>query len=183
MHEAGEADKPAHVLVQEPKGQSVLNAKQERFANEYIVDLNATQAAIRAGYSAKTAGQQGFDLLKHPEIVALIETLKANRSERVNVTQDYVLSNLYEVVERCMQRAPVFNPFTGAQDIDDEGRHVWRFDGKNTIAALTLLGKHIAMFSETNFNIDLKKCTREQLAEIAAGKNPIEVLVGAPSQG
>ncbi len=45
-----------------------LNDKQRRFVGEYLIDLNATQAAIRAGYSEKTAGQQAFDLLKKPEI-------------------------------------------------------------------------------------------------------------------
>ena len=60
-------------MVEEPfivGGQMGLSAKQQRFVDEYLVDLNATQAAIRAGYSEKTAGAQGFDLLKKPEIEA-----------------------------------------------------------------------------------------------------------------
>lgn len=48
-------------------------SKQKRFAEEYMVDSNSTQAAIRAGYSKRTAGVQGFDLLKKPEIKAYIQ--------------------------------------------------------------------------------------------------------------
>lgn len=61
-----------------------LTDKQERFVEEYLVDLNATQAAIRAGYSQKTAGQIGFDNLKKPEIAEAIQkgrTRVANKAE------------------------------------------------------------------------------------------------------
>jgi phage terminase small subunit len=68
-----------------------LTPKQRRFADEYLIDLNATQAAIRAGYSPKTAGQIGEENLKKPEIQkALQERMKA-RSERTGITQDRVL--------------------------------------------------------------------------------------------
>ena len=71
-----------------------LNEKQARFAGEYLKDLNATQAAIRAGYSEKTAGSQAFELLKKPEIQAAIEAGMQERSERTAITQDRVLQEL-----------------------------------------------------------------------------------------
>lgn len=71
-----------------------LNAKQLQFIEEYLIDLNATQAAIRAGYSEATAGQQGFDLLKHPQIEPLIEARIAARSERTRIDADWVLTRL-----------------------------------------------------------------------------------------
>ncbi len=71
-----------------------LNAKQARFVEEYLIDLNATQAAIRAGYSTKTAGQQGFDLLKKPEIEAALARAQAERAERTKVDADWVLTRL-----------------------------------------------------------------------------------------
>ena len=71
-----------------------LTAKQRRFVDEYLVDLNATQAAIRAGYSAKTAEQQGFQLLKKTSVAAAIFEAKADRSERTKVDADWVLSRL-----------------------------------------------------------------------------------------
>lgn len=71
-----------------------ISDKQERFCQEYLIDLNATQAAIRAGYSEKTAGSQSHDLLKKPEIDARIEQLKADRSHRTKVDADWLLSRL-----------------------------------------------------------------------------------------
>jgi phage terminase small subunit len=68
--------------------------KQQRFVDEYLIDLNATQAAIRAGYSAKTAGSQAFDLLKKPEIQGAISARQQERQKRTEVTQDRVLQEV-----------------------------------------------------------------------------------------
>ena len=73
---------------------SKLTAKQHRFIQEYLLDLNATQAAIRAGYSAKTARQVGAENLTKPVIAAAIFEAKADRSERTKVDSDWVLSRL-----------------------------------------------------------------------------------------
>ena len=74
-----------------------LNEKQKRFASEYLKDLNATQAAIRAGYSEKTAGQIGEQLLKKLEIFQWVEKMQQERSERVRIDADYVLTRLGEI--------------------------------------------------------------------------------------
>ena len=124
-----------------------LSNKQRIFVEEYLVDLNATQAAIRAGYSAKTAYRQGADLLQKTSIREAIEKAQAERSQRVEVTQDYVINNLVEIVERTMQRAPVTNR-KGEQVTDEEGRAVWCFDAKGANRALELLGKHLGIFAE-----------------------------------
>jgi phage terminase small subunit len=71
-----------------------LTAKQERFVEEYMIDLNATQAAIRAGYSAKTAKQQGARLLTNVDISSALSAAQESRSERVKVDADWVLSRL-----------------------------------------------------------------------------------------
>jgi phage terminase small subunit len=71
-----------------------LRPKQRRFVEEYLADLNATQAAIRAGYSPKTAGQQAWDLLKKPEIEVAIAELQQARSQRCQITADMVLAEL-----------------------------------------------------------------------------------------
>ncbi|HME23020.1 MAG TPA: terminase small subunit [Acetobacteraceae bacterium] len=69
--------------------------RQRRFVDEYLLDLNATQAAIRAGYSARTAEQQGPPrLLGNAEIAAAIQTAQQARSARVQITQDDVLRGL-----------------------------------------------------------------------------------------
>ena len=76
-----------------------LNQRQEMFCREYIKDLNASQAAIRAGYSAKTANRTGSFLLSNPDIQARIEELKAGRVEEVRVDANYVLKRLIEIDE------------------------------------------------------------------------------------
>ena len=74
-----------------------LTAKQERFVAEYLIDLNATQAAIRAGYSEKTAEQQGHQLLKKTLVAAAIAEAQAKRQTRTEITQDRVLAELARI--------------------------------------------------------------------------------------
>jgi phage terminase small subunit len=73
---------------------AVLTERQERFAEEYLVDLNATQAAIRAGYSRKTARTIGPRLRRLPHVMARIERGMAERTERVRIEQDRVVAEL-----------------------------------------------------------------------------------------
>nr|WP_294105658.1 terminase small subunit [Providencia sp.] len=74
-----------------------LTDKQEMFCREYLIDLNATQAAIRAGYSDKTANAQSSRLLVNVNIQNRIKELKSNRNERVEINADYVLNRLVEI--------------------------------------------------------------------------------------
>lgn len=71
-----------------------LSPKQAAFVVEYLVDLNATQAAIRAGYSAKTAGRQAVELLTKTHVAEAIAEAKARRVERTQVTADLVVHQL-----------------------------------------------------------------------------------------
>lgn len=74
-----------------------LTDKQRRFVAEYLVDLNGTQAAIRAGYSAKRADAIGYENLRKPEIAAAVaESMKA-REQRTQITQDRVLQELARI--------------------------------------------------------------------------------------
>ena len=108
-----------------------MNEKQAIFAAEYLIDRNATQAALRAGYSPKTSYAQGSALLKHPEVRAAIADGQIKQQERTQVTQDYVLRRLVIEAER-----------------EGEGSsHAAR------VASVVALGKHMAMFTE---NIDHK---------------------------
>jgi len=74
-----------------------LTDKQQRFVEEYLIDLNATQAAIRAGYSAKTAGSIGEENLRKPEIAAAIQEAQEARSKRTEITADRVLQELAKI--------------------------------------------------------------------------------------
>ena len=74
-----------------------LNDKQEMFCREYLVDLNATQATIRAGYSDKTARSQANRMLTNVDIEKRIQELKSERGERLEIDADYVLKRLVEI--------------------------------------------------------------------------------------
>lgn len=77
--------------------QRKLNPKQQRFVEEYLIDLNATQAAIRAGYSPKTATAIASENLAKPNISAAIACAMAERSKRTGITQDRILEELAKV--------------------------------------------------------------------------------------
>src|SRR5690606_8095004 len=72
----------------------MLNEKQQRFCLEYLIDYNATQAAIRAGYSPKTAGQQGFDLLKKLEIQEFIKMSSQKTFNKLEITRERVMQEI-----------------------------------------------------------------------------------------
>lgn len=97
-----------------------LTAKNRMFAHEYIIDLNAQAAAIRAGYSEKTAGAIGFELLNKPEVAALIEELKAARAERCEISADRVLNELAKIGFSDIRKAVKWRSqlLTSVQDPD-----------------------------------------------------------------
>jgi phage terminase small subunit len=74
-----------------------LTPKQQRFVDEYLIDLNATQAAIRCGYSPKTARAQGSENLTKPDIQAAIAAGRARKVERAELSADRVLQELAAV--------------------------------------------------------------------------------------
>ena len=124
-----------------------LSPKRARFVEEYLVDLNATQAAIRAGYSEKTAYSQAERLLRNVEVKAAVDAGIKARNKKVGLSQEYVIENLMEIVERTMQRAPVMT-MKGEQVQDEDGRNVWQFNSRDANKALELLGKHLGIFTD-----------------------------------
>ena len=107
-----------------------LKGKRKLFCQEYLIDRNATQAYIRAGYAPKAAGQCGFDLLKKPEIAAELLRLYKVRADHVGITADDVLRKLISVAEHCM-----------TEDTYDAGA---------AIRALEVIAKHLGMFEKDN---------------------------------
>ena len=101
-----------------------LTKKQKAFIQEYLVDLNATQAAIRAGYSKKTAYSIGQENLSKPEIQQALQEAQKRREKRTEVTQDYVIAKLREIVAKDASDGP-----------DSELKYA------NKIRAFELLGK------------------------------------------
>jgi phage terminase small subunit len=84
-----------------------LTNKQRRFVTEYLVELNATQAATRAGYSAKTANEQGARLLANVSVPAAAQESMKSREQRTEITHDYVLTTIKDTIERCAQAVAV----------------------------------------------------------------------------
>lgn len=128
-----------------------LTAKQQRFVDEYLKDLNATQAALRAGYSEKTAYSVGHENLKKPEIQKAIQEAQNKRSERTEITQDFVINTIVETINRCRQAEPVMVKGEQVVEVDVETgelRPVWKFDATNVLKGAELLGKHLGMFKD-----------------------------------
>ena len=107
-----------------------LTAKQQRFVEEYVVDLNATQAAIRAGYSVKTARQAGYRLLTNVHIQAAIRVLMSERSKDTELTVASVLKQLEEARDFAVKQG---NPSAMIRAIELLGKHLGMFPSKHEI--------------------------------------------------
>lgn len=142
-----------------------MTKKQKRFCEEYLVDLNATQAAIRAGYSPDSAYSIGSENLKKPEIRARIDKALAERSKRIGINADRVLRELARLafvnapdvidIKNAVLLPDASRDDTAAiasvkvkivsGDIESEEREIKLAD---KLKALELLGKHIGIFTD-----------------------------------
>lgn len=146
-----------------------MTQKQKRFIEEYLIDLNATQAAIRAGYSPDTAQQTGSENLSKPVIRAQIDRAMAERSKRTGVNAERVVQELAKIA--FVNATEVIDPKTATVKEDAlpedtaaiQSVKVKTFgeDGlereikmADKIKALELLGKHLGMF-QNNVNVTL----------------------------
>jgi len=134
--------------------QKELSSKQLAFCEQYIIDLNATQAAIRAGYSPSSAQQQSSRLLLNDVIQAKIQELRAVISEKSEIDALWVLKRFKEISDRCMQAVPVmiFDHVEKCmvQKENEEGDGVWEFDSAGANKATEMIGKHIGFFEVDN---------------------------------
>lgn len=144
-----------------------LNVKQKRFVEEYLIDLNATQAAIRAGYSEKTAYSSGQRLLKHVEIQAAIQKRQSKRAVRTEVTQDRVVAELAKIGFSNLNKIITWGGSTESTesisivpsaDIDDDTAAAlsefsltptgFKVKLHDKLGALDKLARHLGMYSE-----------------------------------
>ena len=116
-----------------------LTQKQQNFVEQYLFDSNATQAAVRAGYSKRSAYQLGHKLLQKPHVREAVEAARNEQRIIQRGNHQYILSRLIDNVERAMEYQPVLD-----RDGNDTGQYKWH----GTIAnrALELLGKYTGTF-------------------------------------
>jgi len=117
-----------------------MTPKQRRFCDEYLIDLNATQAAIRAGYSEKTAGSTGCENLKKPEIAAYLRARMREKDARLIADQNEVMEYLTRVMRREEKETVVC--------MDGKTRRL-PAPLKDANKAAELLGRRYAMFSDS----------------------------------
>ena len=119
-----------------------LTPKQARFVEEYLIDLNATQAAIQAGYSKKTAYSQGQRLLKNVEVAAAIQAAQIEVSRRAKIAVDDVVTGLLAEAEGRADSTP-----------------------SSRVAAWSHLGRHLGMFND-RLNLEAGSGIVELMARI-----------------
>lgn len=146
---------------------SGLTAKQDRFCKEYLIDLNATQAAIRSGYSKKTACAIGTENLRKPNIQSRIEELNSERAQRTEITADRVIEQIgamafgdlrYVFDGTRLMRPDEWSDQAAALVAGLEVTTVSRGEGEveyiakirstDRLKALELLGRHFKLFTD-----------------------------------
>lgn len=123
-----------------------LTDKQKRFCEEYVIDLNATQAAIRAGYSEKTANEQASRLLANVNISDYVASLQKNISEKLQIDAEWVLKRFKDISDRSMQAEPVLIYSDGVWVESGE----YKYDSSGANKATEMIGKHIGFFETHN---------------------------------
>jgi phage terminase small subunit len=149
-----------------------MTARQHRFITEYLVDLNATQAAVRAGYSRRTANRIASENLSKPDIRAHVNKEMDDRARRTEITLDNVVKELAIIA------------FSNAHAGADGG--VSRIRTADKLRALELLGKHLGMFREREespataaVTIDASKIAALTDEELQRGIANLDVLLSA----
>lgn len=120
-----------------------LTAKQQRFCDEYLIDLNATQAAIRAGYSQKTAYAIGIENLKKPIVKEYVEKRMKEKENALIADQDEVMKYLTSVLRGNSVSSVLARNMVGADEVITKPP-----DEKERLKAAELLGKAHMMFTD-----------------------------------
>lgn len=133
-----------------------LTPKQKKFADEYLLDLNATAAYKRAGYSGKgnVAESAASQMLSNLKVSAYIQSAMDKRSQSLGIDAEYVLQTIKTTIERCSQSYPVLDRrgepvMVRVGDGEDATlAPAYEFDSSGVLKGAELLGKHLKMFTD-----------------------------------
>ena len=157
-----------------------LSPKRAIFVREYLIDLNGTQAAIRAGYSAKSAEQQASRLLNNVKVSAAVRESMDARIARVELSQDYVLKTILDTVERCRQATPVLDrkgeQILVAMPSGKELVPAFTFEPIAVIKGCELLGKHLGIWNEVGSKTNPLTSTPSEASDLEVA-NRLAALV------
>ena len=128
------------------KDANSLNDKQRKLCDEYLLCNNGKQAAIKAGYAVKGASAYASRLLKQPNVKRYLDSRREKIGILSEISPQYVLERLKDVVERCMSATPVTAP-NGKPVLDENGNPTYRFDSSGANKALELIGKYLGLFN------------------------------------
>ena len=143
-----------------------LTPKQQRFVSEYLRLGNATQAAIAAGYSEKTANRIATENLSKPVIARAIERAQARRNDRLELEEDFELKKAIELLQMCMEPKHVYSFATGEPMKDDDGNYVMQFDSKGANMALQTIAKIRGKFVQ-KVQVGFADSLAEQLEDVS----------------
>jgi phage terminase small subunit len=122
-----------------------LTPKQQRFIEEFLIDVNASRAATRSGYSSRCSKEIGHENLTKPHILEGILKAMKERSERTKIDADYVLTQAVKLHERCMQEVRPLPDNKGNHQQDEDGNYLFVFNANGAARALELIGKHTSI--------------------------------------
>lgn len=114
-----------------------ITDKQKRFVREWLVDMNGTRAAIRAGYSEKSAAQTASRLMKDPAVREYRNALLKEEFDSLGITRHSLAVEVWRVYERCAAATPVMQWDSQLRDYIESGD--WQFDSKGCLKALGML--------------------------------------------
>lgn len=131
---------------------AAMTVKMDRFCQEYVVDYNGTEAAVRAGYSDKRAAAQASTLLKREDVMERIAELQKEQAQRLGLSADRVVMELWEIYKRCMQAEPVMEWNADAHAyVPSDAKYT--FDANGAVKALKLIGEHIGMWNRKELKL------------------------------
>ena len=125
---------------------SELSGKHERFCQEYVIDYNGTQAAIRTGYAEASAKQTAYKLLQREDINNRVRELQSEQVKRLGISQDFVVLEMLDTYKSCREATPVKEWDYDAGEFVETGKY--QFDSKGALKALEMIGKHLGMFDK-----------------------------------